>query len=40
MSKGLTQDGPKVLHDLSFEIKSGERIGVGGLIYATHISDS
>ncbi len=25
----LSQDGPKVLHNLSFEIKSGERVGVG-----------
>jgi ABC-type multidrug transport system fused ATPase/permease subunit len=39
-TKGSTQDGPNVLHDLSFEIKSGERIGVGGLIYATHVLDS
>ena len=23
------QDGPKVLHDISFHIKSGERVGVG-----------
>ena len=23
------QDGPKVLHDISFYIKSGERVGVG-----------
>jgi ABC-type multidrug transport system fused ATPase/permease subunit len=39
-TKGSTQDGPNVLHNLSFEIKSGERIGVGGLIYATHVLDS
>jgi|SRR6266850_484792 len=23
------QDGPKVLHDISFHIKSGERVGIG-----------
>ena len=23
------QDGPKVLHDLDFQIKSGEHIGIG-----------
>lgn len=25
------QDGPRVLHDLSFEVKTGERIGIGEL---------
>lgn len=25
----LSQDGPKVLQDISFHIKSGERVGVG-----------
>ena len=26
------QDGPKVLHDLDFQIKSGEHIGIGTYI--------
>lgn len=26
-----SQDGPKILQDLSFEIKSGERVGIGSL---------
>lgn len=29
LSARYSSDGPKVLHDLSFHIKSGERIGVG-----------
>jgi ABC-type protease/lipase transport system fused ATPase/permease subunit len=29
LSAKYSQDGPKVLHDISFHIKSGERIGVG-----------
>lgn len=29
LSARYSFDGPKVLHDISFEIKSGERIGVG-----------
>lgn len=29
LSARYTLDGPAVLHDLSFSIKSGERIGVG-----------
>ena len=28
----VLQDGPKVLHDLTFTIKSGERIGIGKLL--------
>ena len=23
------QDGPRVLHEISFEVKSGERVGIG-----------
>ncbi|KAH9913678.1 P-loop containing nucleoside triphosphate hydrolase protein [Epithele typhae] len=30
LSARYTPDGPKVLHDLSFEVKSGERIGIVG----------
>ncbi|KAF8157929.1 multidrug resistance-associated ABC transporter [Crassisporium funariophilum] len=30
LSARYSQNGPEILHDLSFEIKSGERIGVGG----------
>lgn len=29
LSARYSEDGPKVLHDISFEIKSGERVGVG-----------
>ena len=29
LSARYSPDGPKVLHDISFEIKSGERVGVG-----------
>jgi len=29
LSARYSQSGPKVLHDISFDIKSGERIGVG-----------
>jgi len=29
LSAKYSQDGPKVLHDISFHVKSGERIGVG-----------
>lgn len=25
----IVQDGPRVLHELSFEVKSGERVGIG-----------
>jgi ABC-type polysaccharide/polyol phosphate transport system ATPase subunit len=25
----LVQDGPKVLDDVSFHVKSGERVGIG-----------
>jgi ABC-type multidrug transport system fused ATPase/permease subunit len=31
LSARYSADGPKVLHDISFNIKSGERIGVGML---------
>ncbi|KAH9929009.1 multidrug resistance-associated ABC transporter [Epithele typhae] len=30
LSARYTPDGPKVLHDLSFQVKSGERIGIVG----------
>lgn len=30
LSARYSPDGPKVLHDISFDIKSGERVGVGG----------
>jgi ABC-type multidrug transport system fused ATPase/permease subunit len=29
LSNHHLQDGPKVLQDLSFQIKSGERVGIG-----------
>lgn len=29
LSAQCSVDGPKVLHDISFHIKSGERIGIG-----------
>ena len=29
LSKRICQDGPKVLEDISFEVKPGERIGIG-----------
>lgn len=25
----MLQDGPQVLHEISFEIKSGEQVGIG-----------
>ncbi|KAF7364887.1 Multidrug resistance-associated ABC transporter protein [Mycena venus] len=30
LSAGYSEDGPKVLHDISFHIKSGERVGIVG----------
>ncbi len=30
LSARYSPDGPKVLHDLSFTVKSGERIGIVG----------
>ncbi|GJE87807.1 multidrug resistance-associated ABC transporter [Phanerochaete sordida] len=30
LSARYSEDGPKVLHDLSFEVKSGERVGIVG----------
>jgi ABC-type multidrug transport system fused ATPase/permease subunit len=29
LSARYSEDGPKVLHDISFHIKSGERVGIG-----------
>lgn len=29
LSNHRLQDGPEVLHELSFQIKSGERVGIG-----------
>jgi ABC-type multidrug transport system fused ATPase/permease subunit len=29
LSARYSEDGPKVLHELSFHIKSGERVGIG-----------
>jgi ABC-type bacteriocin/lantibiotic exporter with double-glycine peptidase domain len=29
LSARYSEDGPKVLHDISFEVKSGERVGIG-----------
>ncbi|KAF8174124.1 hypothetical protein K438DRAFT_1546251, partial [Mycena galopus ATCC 62051] len=30
LSARYSQDGPKVLHDISFDVKSGERVGIVG----------
>ena len=30
LSARYSEDGPKVLHEISFEVKSGERVGIGG----------
>ena len=30
LSARYSVDGPKVLHDISFEVKSGERVGIVG----------
>ena len=32
----LVQDGPRVLHEISFEVKSGERVGIGESHAITH----
>lgn len=29
LSAKYSSDGPKVLHDISFEVNSGERVGIG-----------
>ena len=29
LSARYSADGPKVLHDISFHVKSGERVGIG-----------
>ncbi|KIO02467.1 hypothetical protein M404DRAFT_9898 [Pisolithus tinctorius Marx 270] len=33
LSARYSGDGPKVLHDLSFHVKSGERVGIGNVYY-------
>lgn len=33
LSAKYSEDGPTVLHDISFHIKSGERVGIGKLFY-------
>ena len=40
LSARYSADGPKVLHDLSFHIKSGERIGVGKTMMSFYIFTS
>lgn len=32
LSARYSQNGPKVLHDISFEVKPGERVGIGTTI--------
>ena len=29
LSARYSQDGPRVLHEISFEVQSGERVGIG-----------
>lgn len=29
LSARYSQDGPRVLHEISFDVKSGERVGIG-----------
>jgi ABC-type multidrug transport system fused ATPase/permease subunit len=36
LSARYTPDGPNVLHELSFEIKSGEKVGVGASVAGTN----
>lgn len=36
LSARYSPDGPKVLHDISFHIKAGERVGVGKLLLHLH----
>lgn len=36
LSAKYAPDGPEVLHELSFHIKSGERIGVGKRLFSIH----
>lgn len=33
LSAKYSQDGPKVLDNISFEIKSGERVGIGEIYF-------
>ncbi|KAI0068087.1 hypothetical protein BV25DRAFT_1834393 [Artomyces pyxidatus] len=40
LSARYSEDGPKVLHELSFHIKSGERVGVEGTVYFDGIPTS
>ena len=37
LSARYSVDGPKVLHDLSFHIKSGERVGIGKIATVFHV---
>ena len=34
---GASQDGPRVLHEISFEVKSGERVGIGEGLLLYHL---
>ncbi|EKM83611.1 hypothetical protein AGABI1DRAFT_66408 [Agaricus bisporus var. burnettii JB137-S8] len=40
LSAKYSQDGPKVLHDISFEVKSGERVGIVGRTGSGKASES
>jgi len=32
LSARYSPDGPRVLHEISFDVKAGERIGIGGYL--------
>lgn len=36
LEASYSKDGPKVLRDITFEVKSGERVGVGTRDDCTH----
>ena len=39
LSARYSQDGPKVLHDISFQVRSGERVGIGMYLDTPGIND-
>jgi ABC-type multidrug transport system fused ATPase/permease subunit len=38
LSARYSADGPKVLNDISFSVKGGERVGIGGCTITFHLS--
>jgi ABC-type multidrug transport system fused ATPase/permease subunit len=41
LSARYSENGPKVLHDISFNVKAGERVGIGRrflLVYSIHFN--